>query len=107
MREASEGRYPELTQNQIHTLKPGEKSFISPPFLTKYFSINSPCDLEEGKATDSQAMETAVTKKNLPAGNITTDSATFRSEHRFTPLSPRGGEWFINYALERCRKNIL
>jgi hypothetical protein len=47
MREASEGRHPELTQNQIHTLKPREKSFISSPFLTKYFSINSPCGLGE------------------------------------------------------------
>jgi hypothetical protein len=35
------------TQNQIHTLKPREKSFTSSPFSTKYFSINSPCGLEE------------------------------------------------------------
>jgi hypothetical protein len=47
MREAFEGGHRELTQNQIHTLKTKEKSFIGSPFLTKYLSINSPCGVEE------------------------------------------------------------
>jgi hypothetical protein len=47
MREALEGRHPELTQNRFYTLNPMEKSFISSPFSTKYLSINSPCGLEE------------------------------------------------------------